>query len=69
MIEPDVIVMRPFHEKWTGAEQEWHVYCALHPEFGFCGYEGAVAAEALYHGRTHEKTGQHPTPTTTGDRP
>lgn len=57
-IDPD-IVMRPFHLPLVLREQEWHVYCAVHPEFGFCGLEGAARSAALYHGNTHEVPDDH----------
>jgi hypothetical protein len=51
-IDPDIVI-RPFHQPFAGMEQEWHVYCAVHPEFGFCGVEGAARREALEHGNAH----------------
>jgi len=50
-IEPGLI-MRPFHVALPGEDQEWHVYCERHPEYGFCGV-GGVAREAAYrHGHS-----------------
>lgn len=50
----DGLIMRPFHEPISGMEQLWHVYCAAHPDFGFCGIEGRAAEAALSHGNEHE---------------
>lgn len=49
-LEPGII-MRPFHQPGIGQEQEWHVYCSKHPEFGFCGVDAAARDAALDHGR------------------
>jgi hypothetical protein len=51
-IEPGLI-MRPFHLPHPGFDQEWHVYCESHPEFGFCGIESDAADAALTHGNKH----------------
>ena len=47
------IIMRPFHVGYTTMPQEWHVYCATHQDFGFCGIESAAFAAGHAHGRKH----------------
>ena len=49
------VVIRPFHRQYPNEEQDFHAYCALHPDFGFCGSEGRARQEALRHGLKHDR--------------
>ena len=53
-IGPDVVI-RPFHQEYPATEQDFHAYCSIHPEFGFCGTEGRARQEALRHGLSHDR--------------
>lgn len=48
------VVMRPFHETYPGDEQLFHVYCAEHLDFGYCGVRNDAGDVASAHWmRTH----------------
>ena len=47
------IVIRPFHQRYPGMPELFHVYCKQHPDFGFCGEEHEACAAALLHVAIH----------------
>lgn len=52
--EPGMVI-RPFHEKYPGMPQLFHVYCEAHPDFGFCGVEHVAREAALGHGQREHR--------------
>jgi len=46
-------VVYPFHKSYPEMPDLFHVRCAQHPDFGFCGEKDAAEAEARAHTMTH----------------
>lgn len=47
--EPGMII-RPFHKRYVGMPELFHVYCERHPDFGVCGTDAEARESALQHG-------------------
>ncbi len=43
------IIMRPFHQMYGAGEQDYHVYCSVHDDFGFCGTKDQAEQAAKEH--------------------
>ena len=49
----ELIEIKRFHETYPGMEDLYHVYCAEHPDYGFCGEIELANAQAASHRARH----------------